>query len=167
MKRLFLVCLLLISAQQFAKTDGKSNDQIPNVGDQVNPKWIVNGELCMTHSSQLDPCFKHDFGGIKFTVAFNNHTKKISYIATTDQSFRTSDGLRIGSEVDVTSETVKAFPGWIIFAGPTADGWWPMIGFADTVKLKDGAVLRLSNRQGSEKGAAIVQGFAKGQYLSR
>ena len=68
------------------------------------------------------------------------------------------------SEIDVSSGRVRAFPGWVIFASPTVEGWWPIIGFADTVRLKDGTLLKIWNEQGSERGTALVQGFAKEQY---
>lgn len=167
MKHLLAFSILLISSPQIANSDSKSGEQIPEIGDQVNSKWVGRSrELCVTHSAQLDPCFEHSFNGIRFTVAYNDGTKKISYVSTMDQKFMTADALRIGSEIDVSSDTVIAFPGWQIFARPSADGWWPVIGFADTVKLKDGTVLKLWNKQGSERGTAVVEAFAKGHYLT-
>lgn len=167
MKGLLILCLLLASAAQFAKTHGKSDDAIPGIGDQVNEKWVSsNRAVCMTHSAQLDSCFDHSFGGIRFTIAYNDETKKITYVSTTDEKFKTADGLTIGSDIDLSSNTVKAIPGWLVFARPTADGWWPIIGSEDAVKLKDGTVLKLWDKQGSERGTAVVEGFAKGHYLT-
>jgi len=119
----------------------------------------------VTHPAQIDPCVERYFDGVRYTVAFSKETKRITYLCTEDEKFRTADGLRVGSEIAVSEEDVRAWPGWEIHGPTTSDGWRPLIGWNLEVKLKDGSVLKLGGtHDGSSSGTAIVEAFVKGNW---
>jgi hypothetical protein len=115
---------LLISVFAFSQ-------QPPAIGAKFSKKWEVPAEptLCMTHPAQMDPCVDRVFGGVKYQVAYSQATHLVSYLYTSDEKFRTMDGLKVGDLIPVTPETVRALPGWQIFAPTTPDGWRPIVGY--------------------------------------
>ena len=74
-------------------------------------------------------------------------------------------GLKVGDSIPVTPETVRALPGWQIFAPTTPDGWRPIVGYdLPQIKLKDGTLLDLRGNDSSGKtGMAVILGFSKGR----
>ena len=134
---------------------------------KVPNEWSKKAKvkLCMTHPAQIDPCFERFFDGVRYTVAFSRETKRITYLYTEDEKFRTADDLRVGDEIAVSEENVRAWPGWQIHGPTTSDGWRPLIGWDVEVKLKDGSVLNLRGKHdGSSSGTATILAFVKGRW---
>jgi hypothetical protein len=145
---------------------GAAPEPMPTIGTKVKKSWkkASKGQLCMTHAAQLDPCFDGVFDSVEYKVAYSEQTKRVSYVSTSDKRFRTADGLRVGNEIRVTEENVRAVPGWEIWAPTTSDGWRPIIGFNAEVNLRDGTLLNIrGKRDGSKEGMATVQAFSRGR----
>jgi hypothetical protein len=118
----------------------------------------------MTHPAQLDPCVERTFDGIKYQIAYSEQTHRVSYVFTCDDKFRTVDGLKVRDSVPVSKQTVRALPGWQIRTPMTSDGWWPIVGYdLPEIKLNDGTVLDLANKDEEAHGTAKIMGFAKGR----
>ena len=121
----------------------------------------------MTNPAQLDPCFERSFDGVRYTVAYSSKTKQVTYLYTKDEKFRTADGLKVGDEISISEENVRAWPGWEIHGPTTIDGWRPLIGWNGEVKLKDGSVLNLLGKHdGSRSGKATILAFVRGRWKS-
>ena len=120
----------------------------------------------MTHSAQLDRCVERVFEGVKYTIAYSQQTRRVTYLHTDDRSFKTVDGLRIGDSIPVSTKDVQVLLGWEVHAPATRDGWRPVLGYdlAD-LKLNDGTVLDLSMKgQSAASGMATILGFSKGRF---
>src|SRR6266700_3465143 len=94
--------LLLVTVMLFAQPPSAAELQF-EIGAVVPRQLLRAGsksaELVMTQSAQLDPCFQYQSEGVKYTIAFSEKSRKISYIHTEDSKFRTSDGLQVGSSI--------------------------------------------------------------------
>ena len=84
--------------------------------------------LIATHPSQLRPYIEVTIENVDYLIAYDEKTRKIKYILTSDKDFRTRKGLKVGDYIEVTEDQVAAFPGWEIFGPKTTDGWFPVIG---------------------------------------
>ena len=102
----------------------------PAIGSPLKKRWAVGQQrtVCMTHSAQLDPCVELQVEGIKYQIAYREQTHRVSYLRTSDNKFRTTDGLKVGDSIPVSPKSVRAFPGWEIHAPKTPDGWSPIVG---------------------------------------
>jgi hypothetical protein len=119
----------------------------------------------MTHPAQMDPCFERSFEGVRYTVAYSREMKLITYVYTEDHKFKTADGLKVGDEIAISEQNVRAWPGWEVHGPTTADGWRPLIGWNGEVKLKDGSALNLwGKHNGSSRGTATILGFVRGRW---
>jgi hypothetical protein len=160
-----VLCLVSVANSQ-------QNDRLPRIGSELDRHTIAiaqkQRQICMTSPAQLDPCFEHTYGGVKFTVAYRSDTKKVTYIFTTDDKFRTDDGLKVLDEISVTEQSIRAWPGWQVEAAATSDGWVPVISDFDMkVKLTDGTLLNLPGENGgSSSGKAIIHAFGKHREAS-
>ncbi|MFN0109256.1 MAG: hypothetical protein ACKVZH_10425 [Blastocatellia bacterium] len=125
LKSLFLVVFGItalsstVSAQ--CKFDLKIGAKIPA---KCLPKKSEERKYIATHPSQLRPFIEQKVDGVKYTVAFDEETRRIKYIHTVDRAFRTVNGLQVLSRIEVTKEQITGgFGGWYTFAGQTPDGW--------------------------------------------
>jgi hypothetical protein len=81
---------------------------------------------------------------------------------TSDENFRTIDGLKVGDAIPVSLDTVRGQARWQSYAATTRDGWSPVVGFDGLqIKLKDGTVLDLTGTEGLKSGIAVILGFSK------
>lgn len=151
----------------FSAANSQQGDKLPHIGSELDKHTVTLAEkqrqVCMTSPAQLDPCFERTYGGVKFTVAYRNETKKVTYIFTTDEKFRTKDGLKVLDEIPVTEESIREWLGWQVEAAATSDGWVPVISDFDMkVKLTDGTLLNLpGEHEGSSSGKAVIRAFGK------
>lgn len=140
----------------------------PTIGSRFKKRWAVGQErtLCMTHSGQIDPCVELQIEGIKYQVAYREQTHRVTYLRTSDDKFRTTNGLKIGDSIPISPEAVRAFPGWEIHAPKTPDGWSPIVGYDGShVKLEDGSELdRTRSKDRNAIAHALVIGFSKGFF---
>jgi hypothetical protein len=159
MNRAATVALMLLVTSILALSE-----QPPAIGARFKKKWAAGKEatLCLAEPAQLDPCVTRRFEGIDYQIAYREQTRRVSYLYTTDERFRTADGLKVGDSVPVSQETVMGLPGWQIRAPVTRDRWWPVVGFdLPQIKLNDGTVLDLGNKEKPASGMALILGFAK------
>ena len=157
--------LLFIAILAVATLHSALSEQPPSLGTKFKKSWKAGKEqtLCMTGSSQLDPCVALAFDGIKYQIAYREETHRVTYVYTSDEKFRTVDGLKVGDEIPVSRETVRALPGWLAFAATTRDGWRPVVGYDGLqIKLKNGTVLDLTGSGATQSGISVILGFSKG-----
>jgi hypothetical protein len=143
---------------------GAFSEQPPNIGAKFNKSWKKGKQsnLCMTSSAQIDPCVDLVVDGIKYQIAYREETHRVTYVYTSDEKFRTIDGLKVGGSIPVSRETVRGQPGWQSYAATTRDGWCPVVGYDGLqIKLKDGTVLDLTGTEGLKSGIAVILGFSK------
>lgn len=163
MNRSVLAILALFVTSTTALSKGP-----PAIGSPFKKTWDVGQQrtLCMTHSAQLDPCVELQVEGIKYQIAYREQTHRVSYLRTSDQKFRTVDGLKVGDSIPVSSKALRAFPGWEIHAPRTPDGWSPIIGYDGLrITLEDGSVLDLTvHKENTAPVRAVIIGFSKGLF---
>lgn len=161
MKHVIGCAFLLVLSQPILAAQA----HVPKIGERLDRKHVAdsaNQNRCMTHSGQIDPCFEKRISGIEYTIAFDGQ-HRVTYISTKDSAFRTSDGYRVGDEIEV-SRDLQVIPGYEIHARNTRDGWRPIVGFNSELQLKDGTKIDL-RRQSLEHAEikAIILGFSKGR----
>jgi hypothetical protein len=82
-------------------------DKEPQLGAIV-PLRNAPSQLWLTAPSQMSPSYVVSFNGIRYVIALDA-LDRIRYIETTDDAFRTRDGLRVGaSEADVLAAAGQA-----------------------------------------------------------
>jgi len=143
---------------------GAFSETPPDVGAKFQKSWRKGKEsnLCMTSSAQLDPCIERVFDGIRYQIAYRLETHRVSYVYTSDDRFRTVDGLKIGDPIPVSRDTVGGEPGWLSLAATTSDGWRPVVGYDGLrIKLRDGTVVDLTGAEGLKNGIAVILGFCR------
>jgi hypothetical protein len=144
-----------------------ASEQLPTIGMKIPNQWSKKAKvkLCVTHPAQIDPCFERSFGEVRYTLAYSSQTRRVTYLYTEDEHFRTADGLKVGDEIAISEENVRAWPGWQIHGPTTSDGWRPVIGGDGEVKLNNGSMLNLRGKHdGSGSGTTTILGFVKGRW---
>jgi hypothetical protein len=122
-------------------------------------------KLYMTHPAQMRPYIEKNIDGVDYIIAYDEKSRVIKYITTNDEDFRTANGLRVGSYIEVSKEEVIAYPGWEIRAPQTSDGWYPIIGFVDEITISiDGRddKVNVEGLEANVKVKAEVIRFSKG-----
>lgn len=129
------------------------------VGAKLNRKYIPKKvtEYTATHPSQMRPFIKRTVDGVEYIIAYDEKSREIKYIHTTDKNFRTEGGLRVGSEIPLKREQLVVFPSWEIRAPITSGGWYPVVG--DDLPIGYDVVGAL--KDGETKMVTII-GFSKG-----
>ncbi len=97
-----------------------------------------NRNLYMTNSSQFRPFVKRKVGGVVYYIAYEEESRVIKYLSTTDRNFETADGLRVGGYVEVDNEQLMVYPGWEVRGPEGKDGWLPLVGFDSEMTLLEG-----------------------------
>jgi len=147
----------LICSVAFATTVVAQSDIKLKIGAKLPYKYLPREDKeerrIATHPSQSRPFIENTIAGVKYTIAFDEETRKIRYIHTMDRAFRTTNGLHVGSKIEVTQEQIHSFGGWYTFAGTTPDGW-------QIISAKDEASLG-EWKEGQTK-TIIIGGFSKG-----
>lgn len=110
------------------------------VGSVLPAKHVpkINRNLYMTHSAQFRPFIEREIVGIKYVIAYDEKSRIIKYISTTDKKFKSADGLQVGSYVEVDNEQMSVYPGWEIRGPEDTEGWQPLVGFDSKVTVLDG-----------------------------
>lgn len=104
----------------------------------------------MTASGGMQPSFEAEFEGIEFTVCTGYKSKRISFISTSDERFKTSEGIAINDTLQKVLETSQ---GELI----KERGW------AFFVKLKSGWHAAFVQGQGATEGELLPE--AKVSFL--
>ena len=127
MRTLVLILLLLTTAPAWA---GQFPKGVPKPGDRL-PRSLralrEPGEW-VTHPSQTRPFVRLTVKGIDYVVAFDESNGRVTYVSTTDNDFRTIDGLKVGDDIEVGPADILTLPGWEIRLPARKDGWQPVIG---------------------------------------
>jgi hypothetical protein len=121
--------------------------------------------LYMTHPAQTRPYIERNIDGVDYIIAYDEKSRVIKYITTNDEDFRTANGLRVGSYIEVSKEEVIAYPGWEIRAPETSDGWYPIIGFVGGITVSsEGRDIKVNEEEmeANVKVKAKVVRFSKG-----
>jgi len=66
---------------------------------------------------------------VEYTIAYEEKTREITYINTSDSSFRTENGLKVGSCLRLKRDQIIVNSNWEIYGPITKDGWYPVIGY--------------------------------------
>jgi hypothetical protein len=130
-----------------------------DVGAKLNRKYLpkkVNEQIA-THPNQLRSFIRRKIAGVQYLIAYDEKSREIRYIHTTDKNFHTAGGLKVGSEIPLRQEQLTVHPSWEIRAPISSDGWYPVVG--DNLPI--GYDLVGSFKNGETKMVTIV-GFSKG-----
>jgi len=158
---------VLVTALLLALGAGQASEIKPEPGTVLPAKVVPkqNHHLYMTHSAQLRPFIEREIAGIKYILAYDENTRVITYVYTADEKFET-DGLRVGSYIEVDDEQTIACPGWEIRGPASKDGWQPLIGFNSEMTVrkggKDVTIYLRTYRLPEEPVKAKISGFVKG-----
>ena len=120
------------------------------------PRKII--QITATSPGQLRPYIQRTIDGVTYIISFDEKTRKIKYIHTSDKNFRAANGLRVGSNISVAKNEIVSYPGWEIRAPITSDGWYPVVGY-DMPKL--GGISEDTFRK-SDTAKLTVVGFSRG-----
>lgn len=66
---------------------------------------------------------------IEYSIAYNEKTREITYINTSDPDFMTGNELKVGRCLRLKREDIIINPSWEIYGPVTKDGWYPVIGY--------------------------------------
>jgi hypothetical protein len=139
MAKMLPVLVVLVACSAVAQT--------ADVGAKLSSRLIPkkNHTRCASTPSQTYPCLEDaTIGGIRYTtVGYDEHTRRIEYLLTHDQSFRTKNGLRVGSVIELREDDLMLVAGWDIRGRATDDGWRPIFG-----SILDGHVIRSADGVG-------------------
>ncbi len=156
-----LVCLLVVVS---IGADAKAQrSKVPLLGSQV-PKSVMMARVghhqCLTDVNHHDPCSSIKIRGLRFTIAWDAHTKDITYIFTDDRRLVTDSELGVGGAGTLVDEEGKPYPvaeyvGWLITP------YW-----SDTTQyLSDDAIWYAALRRGPGAEDGTVVAFVQSRYL--
>jgi isocitrate dehydrogenase kinase/phosphatase len=124
---LFVACLVALTPVASAQSDFKLeiNARLPR---RYVPRRIKQVMVTGPARTPPRPFIRKAVGGIEYYIAFEEKTRKIKYIDTSDKNFRTENGLRPGMEITVTKDQLYVGPWWwYVLAPVTPDGWLPVL----------------------------------------
>ncbi|MBI3475229.1 MAG: hypothetical protein HY010_05830 [Acidobacteria bacterium] len=159
MKRLALWLALLNSL--FVVAQANVGMRLPSV---MVPKNNTN--QCAATPSQSYPCVQDvDIDGVRFTtVGYDAHTRRIKYLFTQDQKFRTG-GLRVGGLIDLAENEILPVAGWYTMGPRNKDGWRPIVGSfleGTAIKSADGEAIDLTKPVAGKMHRFKIIAFDKG-----
>jgi len=158
--------LLLFALALCAPQAETQETKLANLGAQVPPQVLrarIHSQQCLTDINHNDPCASVRIQGMLFTIAWDTHTKKITYLFTSDHRFRTDSELGVGGHARLVYEGGKPselaqYLNWLV-----TPQW------ADTVQSLSGdatwyAALR---RDATSSEYGTIAGFVQSQYLKK
>src|SRR5215471_9538785 len=154
--------ILLVIAFSLAATAPQKPEIKLEIGSVLSKTLIPkkqNNEW-VTHPAQTRPYIERQIDGVKYVIAYKKESRRIVYIFTSDEHFKTNDGLNVGLQIDLTSEQISRYPGWEIRGPKTADGWYPVIGWDIGLDLMNPV-----SKESFEPGKTVrmrIEGFSKG-----
>jgi len=84
--------------------------KVPKLGAQVPPQVLrarTHSQQCLTDINHNDPCASVRIEGMLFTIAWDTHTKEITYLFTSDHRFLTDSELGVGGGARLVDEGGK------------------------------------------------------------
>jgi hypothetical protein len=111
------VCFLLLPASP-AHAQLKN---VPQLGSPLPASLNTadkHEKRCHTADVHLDPCTEVEIGNVRYTIAWDEQTKAITYLFTADPHILTDNGLAVGNSLRVadagTSDPVVPYMKWMI-----------------------------------------------------
>ncbi len=160
MKRFLVLFVALIPLLAVAQTD---------VGMELPSALIPkkNHNQCAATPSQFYPCLQNvTIDGVRYAVVgYDQHTRRVKYLSTHDESFRTKDGLRVGAVTELSEDELVLVTGWNIIGPRTPDGWRPIYGsFLDghVIRSVEGDAVDLKEPIAGKKHRFKIVSFDKG-----
>jgi hypothetical protein len=134
---------------------------VPEIDERLHPMDIpesASHNLCATAASQAYPCFETSIDGVNFTIAFDDESGRVKYVATSDPGFKTADGYKVGDEIEFPRCLLQVSPYFAVYGPATWDGWRPILSFnlgaVLSGKIPDGDPIK-----------SEIGGFSKAQLL--
>jgi|SRR6185437_3767410 hypothetical protein len=127
-----------------------------------------NTNQCAATPSQSYPCILDvEIGGIRFnTVGYDSRTRRIRYLATGDEKFKTDDDLHVHGMITLFENEIFSLEGRAIVRLKTKDGWRPILegslldGYV--IRSADGVAVDLANPMAGKMHRFKIIGFDKG-----
>ena len=82
------------------------------VGAKLNRKYLpkkVNVYIA-THPSNFRPYIRRKIAGVEYLIAYDEKSRRITYIHTSDTKFHTAGGLKVGSQISLTRDQLIVYP---------------------------------------------------------
>lgn len=129
------------------------NTSAPEIGFEIPSKYTKNTncnekenkdckkQLFRTYSNKYEPFLKKEIDNVVYIIGYDEKSNQITFINTSDLRFRTKEGLKVGSELELTKEQIDKIPEWEIHAPADEDGWKPVIGYDEPEILFNGKIL--------------------------
>src|ERR1051326_2400566 len=104
---------------------------VPEIGETLDALAIPESAshlACATGPAQFDACFDVLIGGVTYKVTFDEQSRKVTSVATSDLKFKTLDGHEIGDSIEFPRSMLEVSPYWYVYGPDTLGGWRPIIG---------------------------------------
>lgn len=152
----FYQLLVLIAVATHAV--GAQNDIKLEINSKLAVKYAKNPKgRTFTAASQTFPYIEVTIKEVDYLIAFDEASRKIKYIYTDDEDFKSSNGLEVDQEVTFKWDEIEVL-GYFQLRGPEdKDGWQPVIGGASAF---EGDFLERVEKAGQL--TTEIDGFAKG-----
>lgn len=82
-----------------------------------------------TDSDKADPFINDWIDEVEYVIAYDEKTREITYINTSDSSFRAENGSKVGDCLKLKRDQIIIKSNWEIYGPKTKDGWYPVIGY--------------------------------------
>lgn len=113
------------------QSPSSSLSHVPEIGETLESPSIPESAshlACATGPAQFDACFDVLIGGVTYQVTFDEQSRKVTSIATSDLKFKTLDGHKIGDSIEFPRSMLEVSPYWYVYGPDTLDGWKPVVG---------------------------------------
>ena len=126
-----------------------------------------NATECAATPSQTYACVQNvQIDGVRFTtVGYDSRTRRIKYLFTQDDKFKTSDGLQVNSLISLAENEISSVKGWHTIGPRTRDGWRPILGIlldGNFIESADGEAIDLTKPVAGKTHRFKIIGFDKG-----
>jgi hypothetical protein len=152
------ICLSIFIFANGAITVSAQNDIKLEVNAKLPAKYgKKSNRYIATAASQMFPFVEISIKKVNYLIAFDEHTRKIKYIYTSDKDFIDADGRKVGSEITLPWDKIDVL-GYFQLRGPEdQNGWQPVVGYSEAF---EGDFLERVKKAGQL--TATIGGFAKG-----
>ena len=140
-----------------------------NVGVRLPSAMIPknNTNECAATPSQTYPCLQDvEIAGVRFTVVgYDARSRRIRYLFTQDENFKTADRLQVGGPIELADDQILVIAGWHIIGPRSKDGWRPILGSVldeNVIETEDGNAVDLTKPIAGRMHRFKIVGFDKG-----
>jgi hypothetical protein len=151
------VCLLLLPALPAHA----ATSSLPALGTPVPTSLLRHVKHCRTHGDQRDPCTEIQVDHVKYTVAWNDQTKAVTYLFTNDRRLVTGTGLSVGGTCRVTGDSGQTDP-TVSYLKWFIDPKWKG---KDTSAGSKGIWYAALQKDGMDASYGDIVGFVQSSYL--